>query len=65
MPFLNFGLQDMCCRKCLKSHVLVHPGTVNMLQPPKHYFNMHDSSFISFVYHFGKISVEKVFPSNI
>ena len=59
MSFQNCRRPNTSLCKCLTSHVLVHPGTVNMLKGPKHCSNMHDRSFITFAHHSGKISVEK------
>ena len=59
MSFQNYRLQNACLWKCLKSHVSVHPSSVNMLKSPKHWENLQDSSFISFAHHSGKILVEK------
>ena len=59
MSFPNHRPPNKCLCKSLKSHVSVHRRTVNMLKRPKHCCNLHDSSFIDFVYHFGKISVGK------
>ena len=59
MSYRNYRLRNTCLCKCLKSHISVHPRSVNMLKGPKKGSNLHDSSFISFVYHSGKISVGK------
>ena len=59
MSLQNYRLRNTCLCKCLKSHVSVHPRTVNMLKGVKHCFNLHDSSFMSFVHDSGKISVGK------
>ena len=36
MYFRNYGLQNTCLDKCLKSPVSEHSSTVNMLQGPQH-----------------------------
>ena len=65
MPLRTYRLRNTCLCKCLKKHVYVHPRTVNMLKGAKQHCNLHDSSFISFVHHYGKISVGKIFLSNM
>ena len=35
MYFGNYGLQDTCLDKCLKSPVSENPSTVNMLKDPR------------------------------
>ena len=57
MSARNYRLRNMCLSKCLKSHVSVHPVTVNMLKGLKHCFNPKGSSFLNFVYRSGKVSV--------
>ena len=59
MSFQNYRLRNACLCKCLKSHVSVHPSSVNMLKGPKRCENLKDSSFISFVHHSGKNLVGK------
>ena len=59
MSFRYYRLRNRCLYKCLKSHICVHPKTVNMLKGPKHDCNLHDSSFISFCHHYWKISAGK------
>ena len=58
MSFQNYRQNRLLC-KCQKSYVSVHPKTVNMLKRPKHFCNMDDSSFITFVHNFRKTSVAK------
>ena len=65
MSFRNYRLQNTCFCKCLKSHVYVHSRRVNMLKRPKYCWNLHDGSFISFLNHSWKISVEKFCLTNI
>ena len=66
MPFRKYRLQNTCLRKCLKSHVSVHPRTVNMLNRLKFCCNLHGSSFINQFYQFssslfGNFSYKKPF----
>ena len=42
MSFWNYRLLNTCLCKCLKSHVSLHPRTVNMLRGPKHCCNLQD-----------------------
>ena len=59
MYYGNYRLQKTGLLKCIKSPVLEHPSTVNMLNSPKHYSNLHDSSFNLLRDHSGKKLVEK------
>ena len=59
MSFQKYRLQNTSFCKCLKSHVLVYPKSVNMLKGPKHCQNLRDSTWIAFVYYSEKYSVEK------
>ena len=49
--FRYYGLQKTWLDKCLKSPVSEHRSTVDMLKRPKHYYNLHGSTFIIFSHH--------------
>ena len=46
----------------LKSAVLEHPLAVNMLKGHKHLWNLHESTFIIFLYHSETKWFEKYLP---
>ena len=51
MYFRNYGPRKTWSGKCLKSPVLDHRSTGNMVNGPKHWFNLNGSSFTIFVHH--------------
>ena len=53
MYFRNYRLSKTWLDQSLKSVVLENPPTVNMLKSPKHWRNLHDSTFIIFFHHSG------------
>ena len=59
MSFQKYRLPNTSFCKCPKSHVLAHSRTVNMLKGPKHCWDLHDSSFVSFVHYSAKIALGK------
>ena len=53
MYFGNYGLQKTWLDKYLKSPISEHRSRVNMLKGLKHFWNLHDSTFIIFFHHSG------------
>ena len=53
MYFRNYRLSKTWLDQSLKSAVLENPPTVNMLKGPRHWRNLHDSTFIIFFHHSG------------
>ena len=49
MYFKNYGLQITCIDKFLKSSTSEDPSTSNMVNGPKHCWNLRDSTFIIFI----------------
>ena len=49
--FWNYSLQKAALIKSLKSLVLEHLWTVNILKGPKHCFNLHGRIFVIFLDH--------------
>ena len=59
---MSFGidrLRNMCACKCQNRHVSACPRTVNILKCSQNRCNLHDSSFIKFINHSGKIRLGK------
>ena len=48
MHFQNYGLRMTCLDKCLKSNLSDYRLTVNMLNGPKNWFNLHDNTLSYF-----------------
>ena len=59
--FRNYRLQKAWLLKCLKSPASEHLWWDNMLRYPKHYWNLHCSSFAIFFSQFETASVRKEF----
>ena len=51
MYFRNYRLSKTWLDYPLKSAVSEHPSVVNMLRGPKHFTNLHESTFIIFLHH--------------
>ena len=51
MHFRNHGVRITWLDKCLKSPVLEHPLTVNVLKDLKHCLNLHGSTLIILCHH--------------
>ena len=51
MDLRNYGLRNTWLEKCLKKSVSEYRSIVNILNTPKHCWNLHDSTFIRFFYH--------------
>ena len=51
MYFRNYRLRKMWFDKCLKSPISEHPFTGNVVNWPKHCFNLNDSAFTIFIDH--------------
>ena len=51
MYFRNYGPRKTWLGKCLKSPVLEEPLTSNVINGPKHCFNLNDSTFTKFIDH--------------
>ena len=49
MYFRNYGHRKTWLGKCLKSPVLEEPLTSNVVNGPKHCFNLNDSTFTMFI----------------
>ena len=49
MAFQNFGLSRAWLDNCLKSPASEDPSTSNMVNEPKHCWNLNDSTFIIFI----------------
>ena len=49
MHFRNYGLRKMWLDKCLKSPVSEDPLTGNLVNEPKHCFNLNHSTFTTFI----------------
>ena len=47
----NYGLRKTWLDKCLKSPVSEDPFKGNMVNGPKHLFNLHDRTFTIFIDH--------------
>ena len=50
--FRNYRMSKTWIDHSLNSAVSQHPSTVNMLKGPKHLWNLQESTFIIFFYHF-------------
>ena len=59
MYFRNYGPRKTWLDKCLKGPVWEDPSTGNMVNGPKHWFNLNDSTFTIFVDHSEGNWVEK------
>ena len=51
MYFRSYPLLKAPLHKCLNSTVSKHPSTVNKLNGPKHLWNVHENTFITFPCH--------------
>ena len=51
MYFQKYGLQKRGLDNCLKSFLSDDPSRSNMVNKPKHYCNLNDSTFTIFIYH--------------
>ena len=49
--FGNYRLRNTCSDKYLKGPISQDPSTTNMLNDPKHCWNLNDSTFIMFIEH--------------
>ena len=49
MALKNFGLSRAWLDNCLKSPASEDPSTSNMVNEPKHCWNLNDSTFIIFI----------------
>ena len=49
MYFRNYGLRKTLLDQCLKSHLSRDPSKSNMVNAPKHSWNVKDSSFTKFI----------------
>ena len=65
MYFRNYELRKTWLDKCLESPISEDPPTSNMVNGPKHCWNLHDSVFIKFIITVKKIELEKVAVSDI
>ena len=59
MCFWTDGLRKTCLDKRLKSPIEEDPSTSNMVNRPKHYWNLNDRSVTIFIYHCEGNSVGK------
>ena len=60
MCFWVYGVRKTWLDKCLISLVWEDPFTGNMVNGPKHWFNINVSSFTKFIDQFKVIELEKV-----
>ena len=51
MYFQKYGLQKRGLDNCLKSFLSDDPSRSNMVNKPKHYCNLNNSTFTIFIYH--------------
>ena len=51
MSFENYGLPKRLLDQCLKSHFSEDPSKINMVNAPKHFLNLKDSTFTIFIDH--------------
>ena len=51
MYFWTYGLRKTWLDKCLKSPFSDNPSTINMVNVPKHCWNLNDSTFTIFICH--------------
>ena len=58
--FQNYRLQKAWLVKCLKSSASEYLWRVNILKCPKHWWNLHGSSFVRFFYQSERIPVWKI-----
>ena len=59
MCFVNYGLRKMWLDKCVKNAVSEDPCTRNIVNCPKHSYNLDDGNFTIFFDHSEHNSVEK------
>ena len=52
MYFSTYGVRKTCLDKCLKNPLSEVPSTSNMVNEPKHSWNLKDSTFTMFIYVF-------------
>ena len=62
MYFLNYGVPKIWLDQCLKSPVSEYPSKSNMLNAPKHFSNLKDSSFYHIYRSLGRQLSYKKFP---
>ena len=65
MYFLNYGLRKTSLDKCLKNPVWEDPSTGNMVNRPKHCWNMNNTTFTMFIDQCKAIELGKASLSDI
>ena len=52
MYFRKYGLQKTWLDKCLKGPILEDPSRSNIVNGPKHFWYLHNSTFVIFIDNF-------------